>query len=709
MSILLHGDCLEELKSLDDDSVDLVFCDLPYGQTSCKWDCKIDLSVFWKEIMRVKKLHTPLFFTTTTKFGLDLLNSAPKKCPFRYDLVWMKSAPAGFLSAKKMPMRKHEMIYVFYEKLPFYDLSSHKHKFLKDGSRSKKDNCYGVQKLDVKKQFEPPLPVSVLKEPERKVKEQNSNKGGLYSKIDRLEDVKYDPPLPVSVVKEDDVKDVIKGVNNTYNTEGRKKPLVREKGDKYDPPLPVSVVKEDEEVKPLCYGGNGGVGYTESYREIHGKKAWDPPLPVSIVKEPEPEHKWVNGETIYGSITTEDSKECGGHQKRYDPPLPVSVLHEENIQSGTIYGELPTTDSYATSVGINKADKHKGQYDPPLPVSVLHEPEPELCSFDVSKNVYGGGEAGRIKISKDKREHETRYDPPLPVSIVKEEEMRPTDTYKNESTIYGDIDRPDFKRKDGESMYDPPLPVSVVKEPPMTKEGIIYNGGQPLEINDYSSKGRKNGESAYDPPLPVSIVKENDTKYISNDNMYRGGKGKPLELNDYSSKGRKNGESAYEPPLPVSIVKEELTHSRKSLYGDFEIFEPKRKEGESRYEPKLPTSILPEQEPEPEPEIVYDRVSNSDLYGNVKRDDRENRIVYDPPLPHSMVEIKSTRGKHSTEKPVALMEWILKYYSKEGDVVLDPTMGSGSTGVACKNMNRNFIGIEMDDEIYEVAVGRVEG
>jgi site-specific DNA-methyltransferase (adenine-specific) len=53
------------------------------------------------------------------------------------------------------------------------------------------------------------------------------------------------------------------------------------------------------------------------------------------------------------------------------------------------------------------------------------------------------------------------------------------------------------------------------------------------------------------------------------------------------------------------------------------------------------------------------------------------------------------------------MEWILKYFSKEGDTVLDPTMGSGSTGVACKNMNRNFIGIEMDAEIYEVAVNRI--
>ena len=80
---------------------------------------------------------------------------------------------------------------------------------------------------------------------------------------------------------------------------------------------------------------------------------------------------------------------------------------------------------------------------------------------------------------------------------------------------------------------------------------------------------------------------------------------------------------------------------------------------------------------------------------------------YDPPLPTTMLEIKSTRGKHSTEKPVALMEWILKYYSKEGDVVLDPTMGSGSTGVACKNMNRNFIGIEMDEDIFKVAQERL--
>ena len=325
MSILLNGDCLEEMKELEDNSIDFIFCDLPYGQTSCSWDCCIDLDAFWKEIMRIKKLNTPIFFTTTTKFGVSLINSAPKKCYFRYDLVWVKSAPAGFLSAKKMPMRKHEMIYVFYEKLPFYDLSSHKHKFINDEKKVREptDGLYGKE---TKKVF-------------------------IYDEQGKLRnsEPRYEPPLPTSIIK---------GENNTYNTEGRNKPIVREPAGKYEPPLPTSVVKET----------------------------------------------------------------------------------------------------------INK------------------------------------------------------------------------------------------------------------------------NYGCPR----------------------VFYTDENGNKI---------------------------------------------------------------KEGQSG----------------------------------------KDQTKYEPPLPTSMLEVKSTKGKHSTEKPVALIEWLLKYYSKEGDVVLDPTMGSGSTGVACKNMNRNFIGIEKDEEIYEVACERVWG
>jgi DNA modification methylase len=323
--MLINGNCLEEMKNIEDNSVDLIFCDLPYGQTSCKWDCCIDLNLFWKEIMRIKILNAPIIMTTTTKFGVSLIQSAPKKCPFRYDLVWCKSASCGFLSSSKQPLRKHEMIYVFYEKLPFYDLSSHKHKFIKERDTQQKNG-------------------------------------------------------------------------NIYEGDGNNKKIM---------------------------------------------------------------------------------------EGKYDPPLPTSLIKEEKMNS-ELYGELPTTDSYGEKIGINKSDR--------------------------------------------------------------------------------------------------------------------------------------SGKPRYNPPLPTSLIKEEKHDWV----------------------------------IPQNT----------ELYG------------------KAPTE------------------NNVKLGGHQKR--------YDPPLPNSLLEIKSTRGKHSTEKPVQLMEWVLKYYSKEGDTVLDPTMGSGSTGVACKNMNRKFIGIEMDKDIYDGAVKRLE-
>ena len=159
---LLNGDCLELLKELEPKSVDLVLCDLPYGQTSCTWDNKIDLSKLWKELKRVVKPTTPLFFTCSTKFGYELIKSNEKW--FRYDLVWEKSAPVGFLNAKKMPMKKHEMIYVFYEKLPLYDISSHTHKFVKydDPHDAGSSHIYGDTNGGEKHSYDPPLPTSIL-------------------------------------------------------------------------------------------------------------------------------------------------------------------------------------------------------------------------------------------------------------------------------------------------------------------------------------------------------------------------------------------------------------------------------------------------------------------------------------------------------------------------------------------------------------------
>lgn len=200
---LRNGDCLEVMKDLSNNSIDLLFCDLPYGQTSCKWDCLIDLDLFWKQVNRICKDDCSMFFTCSTKFGVSLINSNPKN--FRYDLVWVKSAPCGFLNAKKMPMKKHEMIYVFYKKLPKVYTNNiaehHTHKFLnsKNGMKGQEDIVYGSSVKQVQnKQYDPPLPTSVIKTDHKTVYGDSIHHHCTQQK--KGESI-YDPPLPNSLLE----------------------------------------------------------------------------------------------------------------------------------------------------------------------------------------------------------------------------------------------------------------------------------------------------------------------------------------------------------------------------------------------------------------------------------------------------------------------------------------------------------------------------
>ncbi len=86
----------------------------------------------------------------------------------------------------------------------------------------------------------------------------------------------------------------------------------------------------------------------------------------------------------------------------------------------------------------------------------------------------------------------------------------------------------------------------------------------------------------------------------------------------------------------------------------------------------------------------------------------KSRGADDTKYPTSVKEFNVQRGGvHPTQKPVALMEYLIKTYTNEGETVLDFTMGSGTTGVACKNLNRNFIGIELDETYFEIAKARI--
>jgi site-specific DNA-methyltransferase (adenine-specific) len=84
--------------------------------------------------------------------------------------------------------------------------------------------------------------------------------------------------------------------------------------------------------------------------------------------------------------------------------------------------------------------------------------------------------------------------------------------------------------------------------------------------------------------------------------------------------------------------------------------------------------------------------------------------TYEYKNPTTLVQFDKIRkgSVHPTQKPVALLEYLIKTYTLENETVLDFTMGSGSTGVACVNLNRNFIGIEMDDKYFEIAKNRIE-
>ena len=116
---LRHGDCLELMKNIPDASVDMVLCDLPYGTTDCEWDEKIDLVQLWKQYKRIIKEHGAIVLFSQLPFGCELIADAT--VPFRYEWIWNKCVSTGFLNAKKMPLRRHENIFVFYKKLPTYN------------------------------------------------------------------------------------------------------------------------------------------------------------------------------------------------------------------------------------------------------------------------------------------------------------------------------------------------------------------------------------------------------------------------------------------------------------------------------------------------------------------------------------------------------------------------------------------------------------
>jgi site-specific DNA-methyltransferase (adenine-specific) len=136
------GDCLDIMNSIDDESTDMILCDLPYGITQNEWDSVIPIKNLWEQYKRIIKNNGVIILTASGLFTAKLMLSNEKM--YRYKWVWEKSKSSGFMNAKKMPLKSHEDILVFYKNLPTYNPQGVIPVKIKTGrSRKGNDRNYG--------------------------------------------------------------------------------------------------------------------------------------------------------------------------------------------------------------------------------------------------------------------------------------------------------------------------------------------------------------------------------------------------------------------------------------------------------------------------------------------------------------------------------------------------------------------------------------
>jgi site-specific DNA-methyltransferase (adenine-specific) len=117
--LLYQGDCLEIMRHIPDQSVDMILCDLPYGTTDCKWDKIVPLEPLWEQYHRVTKENSAIVLFSSQPFTNKLIDHNPKY--FRYEWIWVKNKKSGFMNAHYRPIKSHENLLVFYRKQPVYN------------------------------------------------------------------------------------------------------------------------------------------------------------------------------------------------------------------------------------------------------------------------------------------------------------------------------------------------------------------------------------------------------------------------------------------------------------------------------------------------------------------------------------------------------------------------------------------------------------
>jgi len=112
---LLFGDCLELMQQLPDKSIDMILCDLPYGTTACRWDSILPFGKLWESYLRIIKNKAAIALTSSQPFTAALLMSNPAM--FKCEWIWQKNRGSNFAATKFMPMKEHESIFDFWQRV----------------------------------------------------------------------------------------------------------------------------------------------------------------------------------------------------------------------------------------------------------------------------------------------------------------------------------------------------------------------------------------------------------------------------------------------------------------------------------------------------------------------------------------------------------------------------------------------------------------
>ena len=145
-NIVIHWDCLEEMKKIPDGSIDAIITDPPYGTTACKWDSVIPFEPMWAELKRIIKPNGAIVLFGSEPFSSALRMSNIKQ--YKYDWIWKKTKSTWFFDAKKRPLNDNEIISVFYNKPPVYNpqMELAKKIYKRWFVERKKSDCYWEEK-----------------------------------------------------------------------------------------------------------------------------------------------------------------------------------------------------------------------------------------------------------------------------------------------------------------------------------------------------------------------------------------------------------------------------------------------------------------------------------------------------------------------------------------------------------------------------------